>query len=134
MLTDIQTSTATIVRVEELVRTFGRGEGTVRALPGAPARAVEDWMLFFGSRYERVFGRFAPPVHDPCTVALLIDPSLMTLVDSFVAIETEGRWTRGATVVDLHGRFEREPNARVAMELDATRFWDLVIGALEKLA
>jgi pyrimidine-specific ribonucleoside hydrolase len=106
----------------------------VRALPGAPARAVEDWMGFFGSRYERVFGRFAPPVHDPCTVALLIEPGLMALEDTFVGVETDGRWTRGATVVDLHGRFEREPNARVAMELDAPRFWDLVIGALERLA
>ena len=90
-------------------------------------------MEFFGSRYERVFGRFAPPVHDPCTVALLIDPGVMRCEDVFVAVETEGRWTRGATVVDLHGRFEREPNARVAMELDAPRFWDLVIGALERL-
>jgi len=106
----------------------------VRDVPGAPARAVEDWMEFFGSRYERVFGRFAPPVHDPCTIALLIDPGVMRCEDYFVAIETEGRWTRGATVVDLHGRFEREPNASVAMELDAPKFWDLVIGALERLA
>src|SRR5215208_6771987 len=106
----------------------------VQALPGAPARAVADWMVFFGSRYERVFGRFAPPVHDPCTVALLIDPEVMTLTDTFVAVETEGRWTRGMTVVDLHGRFGREPNARVAHELDAPRFWDLVIAALERLA
>ena len=106
----------------------------VRALPGAPARAVADWMQFFGSRYERVFGRFAPPVHDPCTVALLIDPGVMELQETFVAVETEGRWTRGATVVDLHGRLGRPPNARVALELDAPRFWDLVIGALERLA
>jgi pyrimidine-specific ribonucleoside hydrolase len=106
----------------------------IQALPGAPARAVADWMVFFGSRYERVFGRFAPPVHDPCTIALLIDPGVMTLTDSFVAVETEGRWTRGMTVVDLHGRLGREPNARVALELDAPRFWDLVIGALERLA
>jgi pyrimidine-specific ribonucleoside hydrolase len=106
----------------------------VQALPGAPARAVADWMIFFGSRYERVFGRFSPPVHDPCTVALLIDPDVMTLTDTFVAVETEGRWTRGMTVVDLHGRLGREPNARVALELDAPRFWDLVIGALERLA
>jgi pyrimidine-specific ribonucleoside hydrolase len=105
----------------------------IRALPGAPAQAVADWMEFFGSRYEAVFGRFAPPVHDPCTVALLIDPSLMQLVNTFVAIETEGRWTRGMTVVDLHGRLGREPNARVALELDAPRFWDLVIGALARL-
>jgi inosine-uridine nucleoside N-ribohydrolase len=106
----------------------------VRALPGEPARAVAGWMAFFGGRYEAVHGEFAPPVHDPCTVALLIDPSLMRCVDSFVAVETAGRWTRGATVVDLHGRFGRPPNARVALELDAPRFWDLVIGALERLA
>ena len=104
----------------------------VRALPGEPARAVEGWMAFFGGAYERIHGEFAPPVHDPCTVALLIDPSLMRCVDTFVAVETEGRWTRGATVVDLNGRLGRPPNARVALELDAPRFWDLVIGALRR--
>ena len=55
-------------------------------------------------------------------------------METFVAVETEGRWTRGATVVDLQGRLERPPNARVALELDATRFWDLVLGALARLA
>jgi inosine-uridine nucleoside N-ribohydrolase len=105
----------------------------VRALPGEPARAVEGWMEFFGGRYERVHHEWAPPVHDPCTVAMLIDPTLIRCVDSFVAVETEGRWTRGATVVDLNDRLGRPPNARVAMELDAPRFWDLVIGALERL-
>ncbi len=105
----------------------------VRAVPGEPARAVEGWMAFFGGRYERVHGEFAPPVHDPCTVAMLIDPSLIRCVDSSVAVETEGRWTRGATVVDLNRRLAQPPNARVALELDAPRFWDLVIGALERL-
>ena len=47
-----------------------------------------------------------------------------------MAVETEGRLTRGATVVDLHGRLGEPPNARVAVELDVERFWDLVIGAL----
>jgi inosine-uridine nucleoside N-ribohydrolase len=106
----------------------------IEALPGEPARAVAAWMRFFGGRYEAVYGAFAPPVHDPCTIALLIDPEVMTCVDAFVAVETEGRWTRGMTVVDLHGRYERAPNAKVAMELDVPRFWDLVIGALERLA
>jgi purine nucleosidase len=105
----------------------------VRAVPREPARAVEGWMSFFGAAYERVHGEFAPPVHDPCTVAMLIDPSLIRCVDAFVAVETEGRWTRGATVVDLNGRLGRPNNARVAMALDAPRFWDLVIGALERL-
>jgi purine nucleosidase/pyrimidine-specific ribonucleoside hydrolase len=106
----------------------------VRAVPGEPARAVEGWMSFFGAAYERVHGEFAPPLHDPCTVALLIDPSLIHCAGSFVAVETEGRWTRGATVVDLNDRLGRPHNARVALELDAPRFWDLVIGALERLS
>jgi inosine-uridine nucleoside N-ribohydrolase len=106
----------------------------IQALPGEPARAVAAWMQFFGGRYERVYGAFAPPVHDPCTIALLIDPAVMSCVDAFVAVETAGEWTRGMTVVDLLGRYEQAPNAKVAMELDAARFWDLVIGALERLA
>jgi len=72
-------------------------------------------------------------VHDPCALALVIDPTLVRCVDTFVAIETQGRWTRGATVVDLHGRLGREPNARVAMELDVPRFWDLVVDAVAAL-
>src|SRR4051794_27611924 len=106
----------------------------IQALPGEPARAVAAWMQYFGARYEQVYGAFAPPVHDPCTIALLIDPAVITCVDAFVAVETEGRWTRGMTVVDLHGRYERPPNARVAMELDSPRFWDLVADALTRLA
>ena len=90
-------------------------------------------MTFFGSTYEDLWGLPGPPVHDACAVALAIDPTMFRCTKSFVAIETEGRWTRGATVVDLHGRLGREPNARVAMEIDAERFWDLVIGALERL-
>jgi inosine-uridine nucleoside N-ribohydrolase len=54
-------------------------------------------------------------------------------VDAFMAVETEGRWTRGATVVDLRGRYGRAPNARIAIELDSARFWDAVVAAVERL-
>jgi inosine-uridine nucleoside N-ribohydrolase len=36
-------------------------------------------------------------------------------------------------VVDLHGRLRQPPNAKVAMELDVARFWDLVIEAIASL-
>jgi purine nucleosidase/pyrimidine-specific ribonucleoside hydrolase len=101
---------------------------------GTPAAdATIGWLTFFADTYRTVYGFEGPPVHDPCALALVIDPSLVRCVDTFVAIETEGRWTRGATVVDLHGRSGREPNARVAMELDTPRFWDLVLGAIAAL-
>lgn len=104
----------------------------LRAIGSPVSEAAIGWLSFFADTYREVYGFAGPPVHDACAVALVIDPTLVRSVETFVAIETEGRWTRGATVVDLHGRFGREPNARVAMELDVPRFWDLVIDAIER--
>jgi inosine/uridine nucleosidase len=105
----------------------------LRALGTAPGEAAVGWLSFFADTYRQVFGFGGPPVHDPCALALVIDPSLVRCEELFVAIETEGRWTRGATVVDLHDRLGRPPNARVAMDLDVPRFWDLVLGAVAAL-
>ena len=104
-----------------------------RALGTPVGEAVIGWLSFFADTYRQVYGFGGPPVHDPCALALVIDPTLVRCDELFVAIETEGRWTRGATVVDVHGRFGRAPNARVAVELDVPRFWDLVIDAVAAL-
>jgi purine nucleosidase/pyrimidine-specific ribonucleoside hydrolase len=105
----------------------------LRAVGNPAAQAAIGWLSFFADTYRTVYGMAGPPVHDACALALVIDPSVVRSVDAFVAIETEGRWTRGATVVDLHGRLERPPNARVAMELDVARFWDIVVDAIGSL-
>jgi inosine-uridine nucleoside N-ribohydrolase len=104
-----------------------------RALGTPVGEAVIGWLSFFADTYRQVYGFGGPPVHDPCALALVIDPTLVRCDEVFVAIETEGRWTRGATVVDVHGRFGRAPNARVAMDLDVPRFWDLVVAAVAAL-
>ena len=105
----------------------------LRELDSDVARAVVGWITFFGSTYLDLWGFGGPPVHDACAVALAIDPTLVRCVETFVAIETKGEWTRGATVVDLHDRLDRPPNATVALDLEAERFWDLVIGAVDRL-
>jgi purine nucleosidase len=105
----------------------------MRALGTRLGDTVAGWFEFFGATYRSLFGADAPPVHDPCAVALVAEPGVVRCVDSFMAVETEGGWTRGATVVDLRGRFGREPNARIATELDAARFWDVVVRAVERL-
>ena len=107
--------------------------GRLRAIGNPAAEATVGWLTFFGETYQSVFGFEGPPVHDPCALALVIDPTLVRCIDAFVAIETEGRWTRGATIVDLHGKLGPAPNARVAMELDVPRFWDLVLDAIAAL-
>jgi inosine/uridine nucleosidase len=105
----------------------------IAALGTPVAKIVLGWLGFFAGTYRDVFGFAGPPVHDPCALALALDPSLVRCVEAFVAVETEGRLTRGATVVDLHGRLGEPPNARVAVDLDVPRFWDLVVGALAAL-
>lgn len=92
------------------------------------------WMGFFGASYNRVWEFSAPPVHDPCTIAAIIEPDVIEWRRAFVAVELAGMWTRGTTIVDLHGRYpEQEANAQVAMRLDADRYWDIVIEAVDRV-
>jgi inosine/uridine nucleosidase len=106
----------------------------MQAMDHQVGRVCAGWMGFFGSSYHRIWEFDAPPVHDPCTVAALIDPSLIRWREAFVAVELDGTWTRGATVVDLYHRYpERSPNAQVALELDAGRYWDLVLSCVDSL-
>ena len=102
----------------------------IAALGTPVGDAVRDLMTFFAAMYEQVFGLTDPPVHDPCAVARVARPELVRCEDVFLAVETEGRWTSGATVVDLHGVLGHAPNAKVATELDVDGFWELVVDAL----
>jgi len=43
-----------------------------------------------------------------------------------VAVETESDLTRGRTVVDLYRRTGNQPNAKVAVGIDAEGFLDLL--------
>jgi purine nucleosidase len=103
----------------------------MRALGTPVGDTVAGWLTYFGDNYRNLFGFSDPPVHDPCAVALVAEPDVVRCVDAFVAAETEGRWTRGATVVDLAGRLGRPANARVAVELDVPRFWQIVTAAVQ---
>jgi purine nucleosidase len=89
-----------------------------------------ELMTFFAGTYRRVFGFEHPPVHDPIAVALVIDPSIVRTVTVPVAVELAGAYTRGATVVDLHGRTRGIPHAEVAVGLDADAFWRLLMTAV----
>lgn len=101
------------------------------ALPHGLGEVVASWMGFFGGSYRRIWNFSSPPVHDPCTIAALIDPSLIIWQHAFVVVETAGEFTRGATVVDLNQRWpERAANAEVAMQLDTDRYWDLVLATI----
>jgi pyrimidine-specific ribonucleoside hydrolase len=88
-------------------------------------------------------------MHDPLTVASLIEPEVITLRDYYVEIETTGEWTAGQTLgYDGHapvrksppmdssmpGPFAPEepfkPNAKVAVGVDPEKFFRLLMPRL----
>lgn len=105
----------------------------LRALDHEVGRTCAEWMGFFGDSYKRLWEFEAPPVHDPCTIAPLLDPTVIQWREAFVAVELEGTWTRGTTVVDLYDRYPDQPNCEVAITLDTDRYWELVLASLGKL-
>jgi inosine-uridine nucleoside N-ribohydrolase len=101
---------------------------------GTPlAATVVELMTFFGGTYRATQGIDGPPVHDPCAVARVARPELLTVADAFVAVETRGQWTSGMTVTDFRLQLGHEANAEVAMALDADGFWTLMLDALRAL-
>jgi inosine-uridine nucleoside N-ribohydrolase len=104
--------------------------GRLRAAQRPVATFAADLLVFFASTYRYVFGFTAPPVHDPCAVAAVIDPSILRALTMHVAIETSGEWTTGQTVCDVYSKLERPPNARVGYSLEVERFWEMVIDTI----
>lgn len=93
-------------------------------------RLVRDILLYFADTYRSVFGFQDPPIHDPCAVAYVIDPSMFQAVAMRVDIETDSLLCGGQSICDVWGQSGRAPNAVVAKSMDVPAFWKLVEGAV----
>ena len=86
-------------------------------------------------------------MYDPLAVAIAIDPTLVTLKDMHVDVETQGEFTRGETVANRMGSYENnvlhgdhyeidgiiplKSNARVCVASDAERFIQLFVSRIK---
>lgn len=91
-------------------------------------------LKFFAKTYDEVFEMPDPPLHDPVAIALLIDRTVVKSRYVNVQVELSGPLTRGATVVDIYQRLGEPANCNVALELDADKFWSLMLDAIRKAA
>lgn len=84
------------------------------------------------SHMERIIGKRFAPLHDPCAVLAVTHPSLFRFEQLAVQVETEGRLTRGMTVIDQRTTRTRiAPNSLVAQSLDVTQALKILLAALE---
>ncbi len=91
-------------------------------------RAIGELGRFITSVYRAYYGIDGFAMHDPLAVAVAFDPGLVTTQDLWVSVETRGELTAGATVADFWHipKPWGEPNASVALDVDAERFLELV--------
>lgn len=104
--------------------------GRLRGADRPVATFAADLLDFFADSYRNVFGFPSAPVHDPCAVAAVVDPTILQAQNMHVEIETKGEWTSGRTVCDVYNTLGKAANARVGYALEVERFWDMVIGTI----
>jgi len=100
----------------------------------ALTRFLEDSSRYYFERMEKSHGRRIFTMHDPLALAVAFDPTLVETRRAAVDVETSGRLTTGATIVDWRGQWGRLANAEVAVKVDADRFRRLFFDAMARLA
>lgn len=85
-----------------------------------------DLMTFFNKTQKEVFGWDGGPLHDPVTIAYLIDPSVLTVKELHTEIDIRGQQSYGRTNCDFFHYLGKEPNSFVAVEIDTEKFWNII--------
>lgn len=108
----------------------------VAAFAGLGTRAgdaVAGWLDFYERHDVEKYGTNGAPLHDPCVIAYLLEPEILSGRRCHVEIETAPGPTQGMTLVDWWGTGNAEPNALVMNEIDADRFFALLVERIGRL-
>jgi len=98
----------------------------IRSL-GNPVADATCAMLTFFSRFDsEKYGSAGAPLHDPCTIAYLLEPALFEGKLCNIAVEIHSELTMGHTAVDVWDVSARQKNATWVHSVDADRFYALL--------
>lgn len=104
-----------------------------RNLGTEPGRMVAEWTDFFERFDKEKYGSAGAPLHDPCVIAYLIEPAIFSGRHVNVEIETLSPLTRGMTVADWWRVTDRTPNAMFMGDVDADRFFEILLERIARL-
>jgi inosine-uridine nucleoside N-ribohydrolase len=103
------------------------------AATGRTGTLVAELFGFYQQFHSEQYGWDGSPVHDAVAVAHVVRDDLVKTADRGVVVDTGGELSRGRTYVDLWGRARWEPNAHVAVDIDAQGFVDLLVERIASL-
>ena len=98
------------------------------------SRLFVDLMGHFCKTQKAVFGWEGGPLHDPVTIASLLDPALLMTKAMNVRIDLRSTDSYGRTNCDAFGYLGLPATADVATDIDVVRFWDIVEEGLARYA
>ncbi len=100
---------------------------------GRVGKVVADLLDFF-NRYDiGKYGWDGAPLHDPCTIAYLIDPELFSGRPMHVVVDTAEGPSLGRTVTDWFAVTGQQPNTTVITDGNADRFFELIVQRIATL-
>lgn len=105
----------------------------IAAIGTGPARFINELLGYYAGACQDAQDISFPPVHDPCAVARVIDPAVMTTRRAPLNVELSGALTLGMTVADFRTAPPPDCTTSVAVDLDSERFWGLVVDAVERI-
>jgi inosine-uridine nucleoside N-ribohydrolase len=100
---------------------------------GRVGAMVAELLEFYGRFHKASYGWDGSPIHDAVAMAHAFRPGIVQTVHTGVRVDCEGELGRGRTNVDLRGRVGWEPNAHVAVGIDAGAFVELLVERLSSL-
>lgn len=120
--------------------------GQLQSSHGPQSDFIAKIADFYLTRSEKS-GYSGAAMYDPLAVGIALDPTLGTLKEMHVDVETKGEFTRGETVAnrmgsnennvlhgdhyEIEGVIDLKPNAKVCVASDADRFLNLFISRIK---
>lgn len=101
--------------------------GSTAAAPNPLITVLQDAMRFYFEFHFSQGEGYLAHLHDPLAAAVALDPGLIRSRTATVDVELTGTLTRGMTIADWDGRWNRPPNAQVGVEVDAAAFFERFI-------
>ena len=89
-------------------------------------------MRVFNENQRKTFGIEAGPLHDPATIASLIDDKLIKFQSMNVTIDISHGQSYGRTNCDVFDYLHQPHNCQVAMDIDVDRYWDIIEAEIKR--
>jgi inosine-uridine nucleoside N-ribohydrolase len=104
----------------------------IRAVGTEAATAAANMLDFFNRHDTEKYDSLGSPLHDPCTIAYLLEPGLFTSKQCNISIETQSELTMGNTAVDFWHVTDKPRNANWVYGIDADGFYELLTERLAR--